>query len=52
MCRYVSKAGDIQKSAASNYKTLEKSSNIGPVVFEKYDKPKVRGSPNAGRPRC
>ena len=38
--KYESKAGDIGKSAAAKYKALEKESNIGPVVFDKYDKPK------------
>ena len=37
---YKSNAGAIQASARNNYKTLEKDSNIGPVVFEKYEKPK------------
>ena len=51
---YQSKAGDIQAKARSNYKTLEKETNIGPVVFEKYDKPKdVRapGCPSRPSPR-
>ena len=38
--KYKSNAGGIQASAKNNYKSLEKESNIGPVVFEKYEKPK------------
>jgi len=49
---YQSNAGDIRAKAAANYKTLEKESNIGPVVFEKYAKPKDYVSPMdlGGRP--
>ena len=37
---YQSKAGEIGKSAAAKYKELEKGSNIGPVIFDKYKKDK------------
>merc|ERR1719198_333642 len=49
---YTSKAGDIQAKARNNYKTLEKETNIGPVVFEKYEKPKdyVTAMDLGGRP--
>ena len=43
--KYESKAGDIQASARNNYKTLEKDSNIGPVVFDKYKKDKNAVTP-------
>ena len=43
---YKSQAGGIQASARANYQTLEKESNIGPVVFDKYKKDKnVRALP-------
>ena len=33
-------SASIQQQARDKYKALEKDSNIGPVVFEKYEKPK------------
>ena len=39
-------SASIQASARNKYKALEKETNIAPVVFDKYDKPKdVRGCP-------
>jgi len=47
---YQSKAGDIGKSAAAKYKELEKDSNIGPVQFEKFARPKETPMDLGGRP--
>ena len=43
--QYESKAGGIQASARDRYKALEKESNIGPVVFDKYKKDKNAVTP-------
>mmetsp|Transcript_6648 Transcript_6648/g.10517 ORF Transcript_6648/g.10517 Transcript_6648/m.10517 type:complete len:157 (-) Transcript_6648:987-1457(-) len=47
---YKTKAGDIKNSAASTYKTKEKETNIGPVVF--HEGPLARATPCdlSGRP--
>lgn len=49
---YSSQAADIGKTAAEKYKALEKETNIGPITFEKFDKPKDYVTPMelGGRP--
>ena len=49
---YSSQAADIGKAAAAKYKALEKETNIGPIIFEKFDKPKDYVTPMelGGRP--
>mmetsp|Transcript_17249 Transcript_17249/g.56585 ORF Transcript_17249/g.56585 Transcript_17249/m.56585 type:complete len:225 (-) Transcript_17249:144-818(-) len=47
---YESKAGEIQAAGRNNYKTLEKESNIGPVVFETRALPKETPIDLGGRP--
>ena len=42
---YESKAGSIREGAAARYKTLEKESNIGPVIFDKYKKDRAAVTP-------
>jgi len=47
---YTTNAGGIKAKAASNYKTLEKESNIGPVKYETFERPKETPVDLAGRP--
>mmetsp|Transcript_10300 Transcript_10300/g.23851 ORF Transcript_10300/g.23851 Transcript_10300/m.23851 type:complete len:221 (-) Transcript_10300:60-722(-) len=47
---YESKAGDIKAKASSNYKTLEKETNIGPVQYESFERPKETPVDLGGRP--
>jgi len=47
---YTSEAGAIQAASKNNYKTLEKDSNIGPVQFEKFARPKETPMDLSGRP--
>mmetsp|Transcript_18932 Transcript_18932/g.59257 ORF Transcript_18932/g.59257 Transcript_18932/m.59257 type:complete len:225 (-) Transcript_18932:126-800(-) len=47
---YESKAGEIQAAGRNNYMTLEKESNIGPVVFETRALPKETPIDLGGRP--
>ena len=42
---YQSNAGGLQATARDRYKALEKDSNIGPVVFDKYKKDKDAVTP-------
>uniref|UniRef100_A0A7S4BJE2 ADF-H domain-containing protein n=1 Tax=Chrysotila carterae TaxID=13221 RepID=A0A7S4BJE2_CHRCT len=47
---YETNAGNIKASAATNYKTLEKESNIGPVAYETFARPKETPVDLGGRP--
>lgn len=47
---YSTNAGSIKAHAANNYKTLEKESNIGPIIFNDKPLPKETPVDLAGRP--
>lgn len=47
---YQSQAGGLQAQARSLYKNLEKDSDIGPVQFEKFARPKETPMDLGGRP--